>query len=156
MLHWVQSSFQKDPPRVIIVKREALAKELTMSVELKGSEIESKRDPSIAADGIYVTRTGLICNGQEWFSSLLPSPEKDSADDVPPKKFLPLYSHPTKAPLALSPTDNVTPICRFHNYHPDGCLRYLGDSHTCPYDHEHCHRCGKAGHVALQCDAQDL
>ena len=156
MLHWVQSSFQKDPPRVIIVKSEALAKELTMSVELKGCEIESKRDPSIAVDGIYVSRTGLICNGQEWFSSLLPSPEKDSADDVLPKKSLPLYSHPTKAPLALSPTDNVTPICRFHNYHPDGCLRYLGDSHTCPYDHEHCHRCGKAGHVALQCDAQDL
>ena len=80
--------------------------------------------------------------------------------------------HALKAPLRLSPVDQTTPICRYHNYHRKGCRRWLqqqgkvrSDSTTafgvdskmkvneekCPFDHEHCHWCLNKGHVALDC-----
>lgn len=155
MLHWVQSAFQKDPPRLIIVKSLELTTDLAKFVGSKVNGTELKADQTIAADGMFVTPIGIISNAQKWFSSLLLSSEKANVDRVEPRKSVPAYSHPMKAPLVLSPTDNVTPICRFHNYHPDGCQRYRSGSHACPYDHEHCHWCGKTGHVALNCDARD-
>jgi len=144
MLHWVQQCAFDDPPRLIIVKSLELTKDLSKSLESKGNRTELKGEQTSVADVCYVTSTGIISNAQEWFSSLVSSSEKAT----------PSYSHPMKAPLVLSPTDNVTPICRFHNYHLDGCRRYRSGSHACPYDHEHCHWCRKAGHVALNCDAQ--
>lgn len=70
-----------------------------------------------------------------------------------------MYSHPKKVPLVLSPKDS-TPICRYHNYHPDGCKKFhkrkdvktaKEDKVQCQYDHEHCHYCQQVGHVALDC-----
>jgi hypothetical protein len=80
--------------------------------------------------------TGQFAGGHEWFQDRL---------QVAVTATLP--RHPLQAPKMLSPVDNKTPICRYHNYFKDGCGR--GD--ICPYDHEHCHLCLKTGHIATQC-----
>ena len=152
MLQWVQQCAFDQPPRLIIVKSLELTKDLSKYLDLKGNRL--KRDQTTTVDACYVTSNGIIINAQKWFSSLVSSLEKANVDGVEVKKSALSYSHPMKAPLVLSPIDGVTPICRFHNYHPDGCRRYRSGSHACPYDHEHCHWCRRAGHVALNCDAQ--
>ena len=163
MIRWVQSVFERDPPRVIIVKSESLVEELSSSTGAcegnkaeQSNEVGQSTKPTILEDG-------TINLGQEWFSSLISSSddmlrgnkETSCATLLRPRKqnqSAPKYSHPIKAPLVLSPRDNSTPICRFHNYHPDGCKRYNNDRSDCPYDHDHCHWCREAGHVALNCN----
>eukprot|EP00750_Incisomonas_marina_P025116 INCI5324.4.p1 GENE.INCI5324.4~~INCI5324.4.p1 ORF type:complete len:443 (-),score=67.61 INCI5324.4:26-1354(-) len=64
------------------------------------------------------------------------------------------FPHPLKFPEQR--TADGTSICRFHNYSERGCLRHLdpkGLGSRCPLDHEHCHACGAAGHIALGCPA---
>jgi hypothetical protein len=80
--------------------------------------------------------TGEFAGGHEWFQDRL---------QVAVTATLP--RHPLQAPKMLSPVDNTTPICRYHNYFKDGC----GKGDICPYDHEHCHLCLKTGHIATQC-----
>ena len=151
MIDWVQTEFDGARPRVILVKSEAL------EMELSNSNLTSSNYtiPCVAEDGI-------ISNGQEWFNSLVTS----SADvgvannrNLTRKQLLSMYSHPKKVPLVLSPKDS-TPICRYHNYHPDGCKKFhkrkdvktaKEDKVQCQYDHEHCHYCQQIGHVALDC-----
>ena len=62
--------------------------------------------------------------------------------------------YPLKYPprFVTSAADGVTrEACRFHNYSKQGCLKRIrGDA--CPHDHERCHWCGEAGHVASACD----
>jgi hypothetical protein len=60
-----------------------------------------------------------------------------------------LPKHPLRAPLRMSPADGTTIICRYHNYHLKGCLRFKDG--TCPYDHTHCHLCLQPGHGAISC-----
>lgn len=62
------------------------------------------------------------------------------------------FPHPLKAPLRK--TEDGVPICRFHNYQPQGCKLYMDPNRKgtqCPYDHDHCHYCGARGHVSLKC-----
>jgi hypothetical protein len=80
--------------------------------------------------------TGMFAGGHEWFQNRL---------QVAVTATLP--RHPLQAPKMLSPVDNTTPICRYHNYFKDGC----GKGKICPYDHGHCHLCLKTGHIATQC-----
>jgi SAM-dependent methyltransferase len=62
--------------------------------------------------------------------------------------FPKIPSHPLKAPLRYV-TDREKPICRYHNYHKDGCSKF--PSGRCTLDHDHCHLCLQPGHVAKQC-----
>jgi precorrin-6B methylase 2 len=62
--------------------------------------------------------------------------------------FPKIPSHPLKAPLRYV-TDRDIPICRYHNYHKDGCSKYSNGS--CLLDHDHCHLCLENGHIARQC-----
>ena len=60
--------------------------------------------------------------------------------------------HPLKAPLRT--TNDGTPICRFHNYDPRGCRKFIDatcSGETCPYDHTVCHICLQKDHIALNC-----
>ncbi len=101
---------------------------------------------------------GLITNCQTWYLQTLQTAKEQNLfrktrrhEDVrgPPK-----YLHPLKAPMVLSPRDNMTPICRYHNYYKgNGCdcsdrCKYKED---CPFDHEYCHWCLQKGHIALDC-----
>ncbi len=161
MIHWVQTAFEKDPPRLVIVKSESLVEEYSRfwskQEEVKKSANESNVSTEIVQPNVM--GNGVIEHAQHWFLSLVSSFEEStengigtSSEEQPMRLThkVPKYSHPVKAPLSLSPKDNATPICRFHNYHPDGCKR-LNDSRKCPYDHEHCHWCKQTGHVALNC-----
>eukprot|EP00578_Thalassiosira_sp_NH16_P016244 CAMPEP_0181126790 /NCGR_PEP_ID=MMETSP1071-20121207/27831_1 /TAXON_ID=35127 /ORGANISM="Thalassiosira sp., Strain NH16" /LENGTH=253 /DNA_ID=CAMNT_0023212443 /DNA_START=453 /DNA_END=1211 /DNA_ORIENTATION=+ len=86
MIEWVQSAFQCSP-RLIIIKSEALAEELTIphGSNDNGRDGESDRDQSVHNGGSACTsvmpsvmESGIILNAQEWFESLLLS----SADDA--------------------------------------------------------------------------
>lgn len=159
MIHWVQTAFKNDPPRLVIVKSESLVEECSRSYNTQESN-QSSLHTNVLPARPNVLENGVIQHAQEWLSSLVLSFANDSddrkgssSDDQPtmPVQTVPKYSHPVQAPLALSPKDNVTPICRFHNYHPDGCKRINHDSKKCPYDHEYCHWCKQFGHVAMNC-----
>ena len=163
MIHWVQTAFENDPPRLVIVKSESLVEECSRihneQVEGKSSPLENESILSTETVRPNAMENGVLEYAQQWFSSLVSSFAESSDDgkcssseeqSAIPIQTVPKYSHPIQAPLALSPKDNVTPICRFHNYHPDGCKRRNG-SNECPFDHDHCHWCKEIGHVALNC-----
>jgi SAM-dependent methyltransferase len=76
--------------------------------------------------------TGFIDNGHEWFRLNRQKPA--------------LPKHPLKAALVMSPVDSNKPICRYHNYHKNGCKK-----DDCAFDHVHCHACLRPGHVAKEC-----
>ncbi len=152
MIDWVQTEFDGARPRVILVKSEALEMELSKSILRDASASSNCTIPCVAEDGI-------ISNGQEWFNSLVTSSADVGAANnrnLTKQQLLSIYSHPKKVPLVLSPKDSI-PICRYHNYHPDGCKKFhkrkdsTGSSVQCQYDHEHCHYCQQIGHVALDC-----
>jgi SAM-dependent methyltransferase len=82
-------------------------------------------------------RTGLVPNGDKWFQQHMIT-----------KRAMP--KHPLRAPLTMSPKDGMTPICRYYNYHKEGCSKL-----NCPFDHIYCHACQRAGHIALQCPTLD-
>jgi len=165
MIQWVQTAFESDSPRLIIVKSEELVEELSRSTQPKGKEGELEENQSILGNESISTKTmqpsvmenGMVDHAQDWFSTLILS-YADAIKDVQcnaakkaSTQSAPKYPHAMKAPLVMSPKDNVTPICRFHNYHPDGCKRHNGSSEKCPYDHEYCHWCQDAGHIASNC-----
>ena len=77
--------------------------------------------------------TGLVEDGDTWYQNHQQRPA--------------LPKHPLRAPFVLSPRDGLTPICRYHNYHKDGCSKKSG----CSLDHEYCHACLNPGHVAREC-----
>eukprot|EP00984_Skeletonema_dohrnii_P001118 scaffold349_cov157-Skeletonema_dohrnii-CCMP3373.AAC.4 len=161
MIQWVQTAFKDERPRLILVKSEALENEL--STALLSSHTNDNTDFSVPS----VTDEGTITNGQNWFNSLLllasPSVAADNEADksLSRQQLLSRYSHPKKVPLVLSPKG--TPICRYHNYHPDGCTKFNKSKSTgtaadededdlqCQYDHEYCHWCQDAGHIAVNC-----
>jgi SAM-dependent methyltransferase len=99
-------------------------------VVIKSRELAAKiqEDCSVAGDG-------LISDGTKWI--------KEKLDQLNRK----IPSHPLKAPLRS--VDKEKPICRYHNYHKDGCQRYKNG--RCTFDHEHCHLCLEKGHIALRC-----
>mmetsp|Transcript_113453 Transcript_113453/g.327626 ORF Transcript_113453/g.327626 Transcript_113453/m.327626 type:complete len:341 (-) Transcript_113453:87-1109(-) len=76
--------------------------------------------------------TGLVKGGDDWFRQH--------------RQKLALPKHPLQAALMMSPQCPDIPICRYHNYHKDGCTR-----DNCDLDHDHCHACQQKGHVAKGC-----
>ena len=156
MIEWVQSAFCQNDDisvRVIIVKSESLAAELTQSTQssIKEDEKKIEADPStVVQQQPTVMDNGIINQGQEWFTTLLSSfSANTTANNVTAnhQRRAPTYNHPLKAPLVLSPKDDKIAICRFHNYDIDGCK----NGTRCAYDHEHCHWCREIGHTALNC-----
>lgn len=157
MIQWVQTAFISDRPRLILVKSEALEKEL--STVIASSHSDTNNGSSIPS----ITDEGFITNGQNWFYSLSESPSfavDDRVDkNISKQELISRYSHPKKVPLVLSPKG--IPICRYHNYHSDGCKKFNKRKSTatatdyddleCQYDHEHCHWCQGVGHIAVNC-----
>ena len=140
MISWVMDAFDEAPPRLVVVKSKELA-----TVSWDGDNMLTP----VKVDG-----NGCIRNGSDWFAKLASHIRSTSGDDSNQKgkgRRPPKYAHPIKAPLSLSPVDDATPICRFHNYHPGGCKK--GDE--CDFDHVHCHWCRKPGHVARNCNGED-
>lgn len=101
-------------------------------VIIKSRELVSSIKSS-SMTSINQEKGGIIVNGNRWFL------ENKTKRQMP--------KHPLRAPLVLSPKDHQTPICRYYNYHKQGCLK--GDD--CDLDHEHCHACQQLGHTAKEC-----
>jgi len=115
---------------------------------------------------VHVLKNGQIQKGNEWFKKLVHQcmEEHDNTNhdsstttktdehstSINTQQQQPYYIHPLKAPITYSPTDASKPICRYHNYHKDGCKRYKTDE-SCPLDHTFCHWCLQPGHIALDC-----
>ncbi|VEU44458.1 unnamed protein product [Pseudo-nitzschia multistriata] len=158
-----QGSSRNPSLRMVIVKSRALVRRLLSECCPTGVG----GDPSLHANGTHLdSARGLLWNGSEWFSSAL---ERDAKQRVESATVQNRFKHPLRAPMALSPVDGITPICRYHNYHRDGCRWYnsLKDedgltpacsivsadvkSGSCPFDHDHCHACLQKGHIARNC-----
>ena len=108
------------------------------------------------------TMTTTTTNTQEWMDRKLQELQRRC-------KLRQLPSHALQAPLrhvtvvvATNDGDGdgdgddileTKPICRYHNYHKDGCSRYQNNNNNipCPLDHDHCHWCLEYGHVARTC-----
>lgn len=58
-------------------------------------------------------------------------------------------THPLQAGKRFTPDEQRIPICRYHNYHHEGCIKYRDAK--CPHNHEHCHLCLGKGHIARNC-----
>lgn len=86
----------------------------------------------LASDCAINEVTGLIDKGQDWY-------QRQQHQRAIPK-------HPKKAALVMSPRDPTMAICRYHNYHKNGCKK-----NDCDFDHEYCHACLCKGHVAMEC-----
>jgi cellobiose-specific phosphotransferase system component IIB len=123
MIHWVQCTFLSNLPRVIIVKSKELVRELSPEPE-----------------------DGSMHEAQSWLMNYLQN--RNLSVELLNKP--PVYAHPLQAPLVMSPEDDALPICRFHNYHKDGCKRFK-NGNECELDHEYCHWCRIPGHVARNC-----
>lgn len=84
---------------------------------------------------LEVDTDGRIHGANEWFQRKM----QHATHSWP--------QHPLQACRVLSPVDDTTPICRYHNYHQNGCKK----ANECPFDHDHCHKCRQAGHTAKTC-----
>jgi SAM-dependent methyltransferase len=136
MIQWVQSVCSA---RIIIIKSEGMISKIHNDSQ-KRSNDDTKR--AKFENTIHITSKGVLSRGQEWFDSQYSKIGSKS------KGGPPTYIHPLKAPISLSPIDNETPICRYYNYHANGCKK---GSNECKFDHIHCHWCKAKGHTALEC-----
>lgn len=183
MIAFARTAFVR-PPRLIVVKSQALVAELAMSPNIakKTDDVDDEEDGGDDDDGATKAAAaatnikpgscagcGKITEGDVWFRGLLASNsttaavtssgdaarttkeearEEGASNGSSQHPNIPKHFHPNKAPLRLSPTDGVTPICRYHNYHREGCKK----GERCPFEHAVCHWCLRPGHVALSCD----
>jgi hypothetical protein len=106
-------------PRLVVIKNWKLVQECTSNVF-----VDSKND--------------MLVGAHEWFC------HKHHAEI-----HTAWPNHPLQAPMVLSPTKHTIPICRYHNYHEQGCKK--ADAGECPFDHDHCHTCQQQGHTAKEC-----
>ncbi len=159
-MKWVFDTFGwSDDLRMVIVKSRALVRQLQSdahtnkiaterSTKNANSDVDATKN---ANDGIPTldTSTGMVSRGNEWFAVTHKKLLQTSKN-----RFEHRFKHPLKAPKVVSPVDGTTPICRYHNYHKDGC-KLFNDRQTlgtkCPLDHDYCHSCLRKGHVAKKC-----
>ena len=130
LLPWLEEQFH---PTTIVVKSETLHAAVT---ELCDGLFDWKKLQAIAIEALQKRKS----------SSTTPTESKEET----PVKIKTL--HPLKAPLRKN--KEGIPICRFHNYDPRGCRKFLdacGSGETCPFDHERCHICLQEDHIALNC-----
>lgn len=86
---------------------------------------------------LLITNDGRMQNANVWFQNVY----NNTCNTIwwPP--------HALQAPMVVSPRDGKTPICRYHNYHVNGCKKGT----DCPYCHAYCHACRQPGHTAKAC-----
>lgn len=109
-------------PQLVVVKNRALVSKCTGS------------------DECCVHESGVVQGGGEWFQR-----QSERVSNMDSGRCF--FEHPLQAPMVVSPIDDTTPICRYHNYHRQGCKK----GSDCPFDHTHCHWCRRVGHIAREC-----
>ncbi|KAG7364064.1 methyltransferase family protein [Nitzschia inconspicua] len=131
-------AFADTTPRLVLIKSRALVRDILHEAAGNNSRNE------------YTT--GLVRDGNEWFDTILKKLRQEETFHHDNQRIRPRqFKHPAKAPLAYSPIDGTTPICRYHNYHRNGCKKQHSCDTPCMFDHDHCHACRQQGHIALDC-----
>jgi hypothetical protein len=106
------------------------------------------------------TSKSVVLNSTEWYITRLRMALRDSLPKHPlqaPKRFVPITNiNYNDIDGSNTGNDGNTKklICRYHNYHKDGCAKIDGNKSNgkiCPYDHDHCHICLSFGHIARNC-----
>jgi SAM-dependent methyltransferase len=120
MMSWVLQSFSG--LRIVVVKSREVVKDLEQSANKQELTIDDAN--------------GIVSDGSAWLERKVKEATSGKA-----------FRHPLQAPLVYSPVDPSNPICRYHNYDPEGCKK----GQECPYDHDHCHLCLVKGHRAISC-----
>lgn len=154
MLAWARESFT---PRLCIIKSKEMVDQIKADFYSCAREIKSNKEdenmpmqpPKKSKPWMEIQPCGMILNGEEWYHTTTTKMNYNSnnhSDMNAPAFPRPRFSHPKKAPLSLSPKDGKTPICRYYNYHKNGCLNT-----NCTNDHTYCHWCLKPGHIARNC-----
>lgn len=151
------SSDNSSSLRMVIVKSRALFRQLLSDCGNESKNVSNNihcdnSNNSSDTPGIHAS-SGIVSGGEQWFTKthrrlLLEGKTTRSGGCF-------LFKHPLKAPRVLSPVDGITPICRYHNYHKDGCKQQVENrasgTKKCLLDHDHCHICLRRGHVAMNC-----
>mmetsp|Transcript_715 Transcript_715/g.1313 ORF Transcript_715/g.1313 Transcript_715/m.1313 type:complete len:232 (-) Transcript_715:52-747(-) len=155
MVDWVLRTFSSSL-RLVVIKSEELVDQHLLDHLNKTSQ-PSQSQPQRPMMG-KVQDNGIIVDGQEWFGQLMHQYHPKTTTIVSPPI---MYTHPLKAPLvqiipgiiSMDNHDNSSnisiAICRYHNYHKQGCRKH--SSGKCTLDHHHCHWCLQTGHIALAC-----
>ena len=147
MLEWTMNVFT---PRLCIIKSEEMVQ--SFMEDFKYAKAESSCDLGTPASKrrksslVHIEPNGIIQNGTDWFHAKLSFFRSESATSQAGPEPAQRFSHPKKAPLSLSPEDGKTPICRYYNYHKNGCQHA-----NCPFDHKYCHWCQERGHIGRYC-----
>jgi SAM-dependent methyltransferase len=155
MLAWVRETFST--LRLCIIKSKQMVDEVMADSYCVDMLKESSKDEQLTSTTkrlktrpiICIQPSGVLTNGEVWFHAKVDERILGSTSSGVEKTTLllaPRFSHPKRAPLSLSPKDGKTPICRYYNYHKNGCIKS-----DCTNDHEHCHWCLIPGHIALNC-----
>lgn len=173
LMLWVMEAFH---PRLIVVKSEELYtdahnflkknKENDIEISPDASlnswwlELKKQRDNDIIVKNDSKNVDIVVQNKKRKTESSVSSISNES------KQSCRIIPHPYKVPMVKNPVTQQV-ICRYHNYHKDGCKRYkqslnqetpsssskseTKSSNHCPYDHVTCHNCLEAGHIARDC-----
>jgi len=140
MISWVRAFLHSPSLRTIIIKSEEMVDNIQNEVSKEFS----------------LNANGQVKNGDMWFNKLGSNNETHSFCSETNFSLPPKYGHPLKAPLTMVPSGSIdengrerriVPICRYHNYHKDGCRKKC----ECQFDHNICHWCLRPGHIALNC-----
>lgn len=131
VLGWVFSNCVEPRPRLIVCKSSNLYAEMSASSLKIGHPLDQELS------------RGLLPGAHVWFELQLTESRREC-----------LPKHPLQAALVLAPLssgcpERMQPICRYHNYHEQGCAKAATNS--CPYSHDYCHICVGAGHIARRC-----
>jgi len=98
--------------------------------------VKSRNAVQDMTSGAAQLENGVIETGSTWFQTKIECSHR-----------VHFPRHPMQAPLVYSPANSTQPICRYHNYHSNGCSK----GSACPFDHEHCHNCSRPQHTAREC-----
>jgi hypothetical protein len=158
---------------IVIVKSEEMMDSLEAFILQTQEVVVDLQQKQQQQNMMMLSRIGLLREDVQWWQTLCASEERVSPsggirnnvhqhqhqvvndendnnnNNNSQLKQKPLYKHPLQAPQVFDNTD--TSICRYHNYHKDGCLRHKDHNKTCPYNHTTCHACLVPGHRALEC-----
>lgn len=126
MLQWIVASFATRIDQAVVKSRTLFA----------ALQAETAKDGGSSP---------LLFDHNSWFPGQLRTALRAS-----------MPSHPLQAAKRFVPADSnkeegeAVAICRYHNYHADGCAKHR--DLICPYDHSRCHLCLQKGHIARDCD----
>jgi len=94
------------------------------------------------ATGDDVRGASVIVEGgeEEYHRQEVAAATRDANGNACEKRSAPpKYRHPLRAPMTILPSSKESgeevPICRYHNYHDEGCRKGA----ECPFDHTVCH-----------------